>query len=253
MHRKFVFALIFSFSVILTIQIFAQTKLPGQWSLMFNGNYFTNFGISEAMRGTGEEFYNDLSKDYNNSKFPFGESGTQSFNFGGQLSYRFPESNFSPYLSLNLFFFFLNSDASYLSTSAFASITLFVWSLGCEYTLGLPADLLNIFGRLGINTSTIAGNVHYFTETDVIPTQRLGFETEIGGRLNIPETPLAVELITNYSNINLIGKSYTKPASQPRLYLPERELNDGKNPDNPNDKDRTIDFLSIKLGLKLWF
>ncbi|TAL67029.1 MAG: hypothetical protein EPN82_15770 [Bacteroidetes bacterium] len=247
------FARYFLLSVILSIQIFPQTKLPGQWSLMFNGNYFTNFGISEAMRGKGEEFYNDLSVDYNNSKFPFGESGTKSFNFGGQLSYRFSESNFSPYLSLNLFFFYLNSDASYLSIPAHASMTLFVWSLGCEYTLGLPSDLLNFIGRLGINTSTVAGHIDYFMETDVIPTQRLGFETEIGSRLNIPGTPLAVELLTNYSNINLIGKSYTKPATLPRLYLPERELNDGKNPDDPNDKDRTIDFLSIRLGLRIWF
>jgi hypothetical protein len=209
-----VFARYILFSFIISNQIFAQTKLPGQWSLMLSGNYFTNFGISEAMRGTGEEFFNDLSKDYNNSKFPFGESGTQSFNFGGQLAYRFPESNFSPYLSINLIYFFLEkSDAAYLSNPARASMTIFGWSLGCEYTLGLPSELLNILARIGINTSTIVGNVNYFDETDVNAAIRFGFETELGGRLNIPGTPLAVELMTNYSNINLIGKSYSNPAA----------------------------------------
>ncbi|HET7153439.1 MAG TPA: hypothetical protein VFJ29_06705, partial [Candidatus Kapabacteria bacterium] len=122
--------------------------------------------------------------------------------------------------------------------------------IGGEYTLGRYTDLFNAFARVGVNGNVIHGSVDLGTEmnTLVYSEFRLGAEGEIGGRLNFAGTPLAAEIGLDYTNANLIGKSYSAPGAQPPYPLHSRTLNDGANPNDPNDQSRTIDFLSLRIG-----
>lgn len=240
-------ALTISFS-----SVYSQSELlPGQWSIALSGNINTNFGVSTAMQGTAEEFKNEILYDYNNTKYPFGDDMAQSLFFGCQLAYRFDESPISAYMSYSNTYFvvdptqILNIERTWMIVTGL--------TFGAEYTLGDYKQLWNTFGRAGINFNLIMGEVTYWgNSTEVDPEGRIGFEAEFGGRLNIPSTPLALELAANYTNANLIGKSYSKPLAVPPDELSARNLNDGKNPDNPNDDNKTISYLSLRVGIRLW-
>lgn len=229
----------------------SQTRLPGQWSIMLNGNLEGNFGASEAMNGSKDEFLSDVSVDYNNRKYPFGDEATKSGNIGFMLSYRLVDNPLSFNFGVNNYYFYLQSDGFFSENKALMNIMSF--TPGIEYTYGETSQLWNVFGRLGLNFNIIWGKTEYFIITEVIPTFRLGGELELGGRLNIPSTPLAIELSAAYVNANLIGKSYTRFSERPPQELDKRELNDGKNPDNPDDVNRNIGFITLKAGIRLWF
>jgi hypothetical protein len=235
------FALLFS-SALLHGQI---TKLEGNWSIMLDAGY--NIPVSSSMRGSPDDVFDDVADDYNSKQYPFGE-GTIGFNGGGHISYRFAESNWSPYVGLRPIFFHVDN---FFQTATMFAI---VWSAGAEYTLGTITDTWNAFGRAGLNSSWISGRTEYFGyDTRITPTIRFGFEGDIGGRWNIPRTPLSVEGAIGYAQINLIGKDYEAPAAQPPRVLSERALNDAADPNNPEDESKTIDYLSFRLGGRIWF
>ncbi len=86
--------------------------------------------------------------------------------------------------------------------------------------------------------------------TEVNPAFRIGGEFEIGCRLNIPDSKLSVEISSVLVATNVIGKSYNKFDISPPWPLNSRDLNDGKNPDNNNDAERNITFISLRLGVR---
>ena len=251
------FSLLFFYIILSTFCFSQETNafVPyiegGKWSIMLN--YGTAYGISQAMNGSHEDFFADLSKDYNNSKFPFGSNRTSIYTFGGELAYKLPQSSFSPYYSIQYteFYTYVDSLPGSIKKSGEALMGIITNSIGCEYLLSNPDKKLCAFVRLGINTSTIFGHVNYIMRTNLITAQRFGFETEAGGRLRFPKFPFSIELALNYNSANLIGKSYTKPPSFGAT-VNERALNDGANPDLSNDKARAIDFVQIKFGIKFW-
>lgn len=245
--------IVIAFFMISGVSLIAQSvQLPGQWSLAVSGNYSTNFGVSSSMRGTGGEFEAELAKDYNNSKYPFGDDRLKSMNFGLNLAYRFPESPFGAYLSYSNTYFAVEDWILFSFRKAWMLASGL--TAGGEYTLGNIDDVWNTFARAGVSFNLIMGEVtNWGFKTEIKPESRIGFETEFGGRLNIPSTPLALELSANYTNANLFGKSYKKPSAMPPTVIKERKLNDGRNPDNPNDENKTIDFLSLRFGLRIWF
>jgi len=135
-----------------------------------------------------------------------------------------------------------------------------VWGVnfGAEYSLLPRWNTLNVYGRAGVSAQFITGFTNYsygfgMFRTNVPVAGRLGIEAELGGRWLIPSTPIALELSGGYVYANLIGKSYENPMTIPKNDLYERQLNDGANPNNPDDKSRIIDFASIRLGGRIWF
>ncbi|MDP4219338.1 MAG: hypothetical protein Q8916_04885 [Bacteroidota bacterium] len=231
----------------------AQPKLSGQWSLEFDLGY--SIPGSSGMNGRSAQFQQDIQKDYTNKSYPFGDS--RAFNTVGSaiLAYRFPSTPWSVYGAEYGFGSFVDngfkrntilSENAELFTSASA--------LGAEYCLGEPSERLNAFGYLGIALSYITGDVNYFgNHVEIIPSFRGGVDLGIGGRWNWSFAPLALELTLSYFNANLIGKSYEAPAAEPPNQILERALNDGKNPNDSNDASRSISYLSLRLGGRIWF
>lgn len=212
------------------------------------------FPVSESMRGTDTDFKQELQKDYTNSRYPFSnDKNFFSLGWGGKVMYSITD-NTDIYIGLSGNFF--NKSSSVSNDQIFMMII--GTQMGAEYNFLPRGETINFFARGGLNINFIGGIVDYdyffgLYEARVPFALRLGFDVEPGIRFLIPSTPIALELSGNYYHANLIGKSYTKPAVQPNSPLSERELNDGANPDNPNDVSRTIDFFQIKLGARIWF
>jgi hypothetical protein len=78
---------------------------------------------------------------------------------------------------------------------------------------------------------------------------------EIGERYHFPRLPFGIEASINYTNVNLFGKSYTAPIYTRGAVFsaPNNSINDGKNPNDPNDSSRIIDYLSLRLGARFYF
>jgi hypothetical protein len=231
---------------------YSQIRLPGQWSLMFEGNINMNYGLSYAMRGNADEFMADLEDDYLNERYPFGDPDSFNSHIGGQLAYKFPESDWTVFGNVSMTNFYVWDDLFFGNSDAY----LFIFSMapGVEYTIGEPMELWNFFARAALGFNTLFGMVEYYNyETRVKPAFRIGIETSAGGRLNIPYTPLALETSLNYTNANLFGKDFEYPEVQPSEELYRRALNDGRNPADPDDENRVIDYIGFRVGLRLWF
>jgi hypothetical protein len=249
--RKYFLLLLFTcFS---TSAVFAQPKLPGQWSVIVDGGL--SLPASSSMNGTAAEFQSDLQKDYNSKRYPFGDERALSMNWGAALSYRFPTSSWSIIGVQHIYVSYVDNGFAYNSTFAQnASLVDYVSSLGAEYTIGESSETFNAFGRLGLALSFFSGEVNYFDyRTSLTPTFRGGVDIGVGGRWNMSFAPLALELSASYLNANLIGKSYETPATKPPTTLRERALNDGVNTNDPTDESRTIAYLSFGIGLRVWF
>lgn len=222
-----------------------------EYSIMIMGNYNANYGISNAMNGSSQAFHSQLAVDYNNQVYPFGDKGTTTGNIGLQIASRLPSSPWGVYIAGNYYRYYLEGDNFVFTDYALMNIRSL--SAGVEYTYGERQDICNLFARLGVNFNLIDGEVKYLGQlTKVNPAFRAGFESEFGGRFNIPSTPLSVELSIEYVNANLIGKSYTAFSERPPQTLDNRELNDGKNPNNSQDVNKNIIFITLRGGIKIW-
>jgi len=221
---------------------------------------------SSSMRGTLYGFEQDFANGYNNHQYPFGDGRSFAANFGGHLAYRFRSekspgeytySHWSAFIGVQGTFFSVSDPAVFSNSDNNSfSILIATWTLGAEYTLGDPSDLFNAFGRVGLDANLISGSIlyNYYFSTAITDAFRFGYEAEIGGRYNIPATPLAIEASVDYTDANLLGKNYVAPATLNNSnILRERALNDGANPNDPSDQSRTINDLSFRLGGRIWF
>jgi hypothetical protein len=244
------FAIAFSF---LSTSLFAQPKLPGEWSL--EGDLGYTIPVSSGMRGTSTQFQQDIQKNYNNKTYPFGDSRALSFIGSTILSYRFPASSWSAYGAIyGITSGVDNGFAQNTILSENADLFDLAYVLGTEYTLGDPSERLNAFARIGLALSWFSGDVNYFgNHVALTPAYRGGIDLGIGGRWNWAFAPLALEVSVSYLDANVVGKSYQAPSTAPPNQLLERSLNDGKNPNDPNDVSRTISYLSFRLGGRVWF
>lgn len=231
-------------------------KLPGQFSLMLNISPGLTFGVSNSMKGTIESVESDYLKYGDYTQFPFDDGSTAKGSARIELSYRIPNSHFSPYLSLYSTFFSVDNDLRGLwvelsgsTPDIRGSLSIGTFSFGTDYSIGELDDLFNAFVKGGVCFSIVGGDVLYKGNyADIRPVFRMGFETEIGGRINIPSTPLSFETSFGYTNVNLIGKSRDDDFT----YQTEINLNDKEDSEN-NIPNKTIDYLSLKFGLRLWF
>jgi opacity protein-like surface antigen len=215
------------------------------WSIVLEGGYAS--GVSASMRGTNDQVQVDLEKDYNNSTYPFGDPNAWGDGFGIRGEYRFLPNNIGIYAALH--------STSFITSDAFSdSGVMFIntASIGAKYSLDL-SPAIDVFGRVGINGSFLGGHLAYtYGDVDLTtPNTRFGFELGLGADWN-PWSILLIQAFVDYSDVNLLGKSYTAPATSPPNFLWSRALNDGANPNNPNDKPRTIDYLlsGIALGVR---
>jgi len=86
------------------------------------------------------------------------------------------------------------------------------------------------------------------SQSKVKTSPRLGLNLRIGSEFLL-SSKYFLDVSLKYQLANLIGKSYDIESSNGSgLYL-----NDGKNPDNPNDSDRNIHFFSFHLGAGFYF
>jgi len=231
----------------------AQTTMPlhmqtanHPWTIVLEGGYAS--GVSASMRGTNAQFQSDIEKDYNNSTYPFGDPNAWGESVGVRVEYRFLPGNISAYTSARLTPFTTSNSAGDSAELAIGSI-----SLGAQYSYDISPSL-DVFGKAGINGSQIVGQLIYYFGTVNVPTpnDRYGFELGLGADWN-PWSILLLRIFADYSDVNAIGKSYTAPAASPPYFILSRALNDGVNPNNPNDKPRTIDYLLIGIAFGVRF
>ncbi|MDP4237664.1 MAG: hypothetical protein Q8919_14570, partial [Bacteroidota bacterium] len=145
------------------------------------------------------------------------------------------------------------------SQSARFTMSIGTATAGLEYTFGQLYQHWNFFGRFGLNSSIIVGNyrsggANRFTDTTLLTNGlRFGFEAEIGERYNFSRSRFGVEASLNYSNINLIGKTYSVPVLQQGFSrIAVGSINDGKNPNDSADSPRVIDYLSFRVGARIY-
>ena len=234
----------------------AQTGVPPTppmhpWTVAIEGAYAS--GVSASMRGTNSEFQSDLEKDYNNSHYPFGDPNAFGVGFGIQADYRFLPNDFGIYAAVR--------SAGFLTTETLIEDTAFMdvntLAVGASYTYDL-SNAFDLGAEAGINGSLIGGHIAYNTffyrgtTSITTPNTRFGFELGLRADWN-PWAFLLVRAFVKYSDMNVIGKSYTPPPTSPPNPLLTRALNDGANPNNPNDKPRTIDYVLSGLAIGVQF
>lgn len=230
------------------------TEAGNAHSILFFGNINGNFGTSDGMLGSVEEFVYDMKfNNYNNRYYPFGDDDTQTNCFGFQYMYKTSEKYLSFYGAFAYTSFYQEQDDANEMISEKAEMDIYSFTPGLEFCIGSPNDLWNTFIRGGVNFNIIKGFVEYDSgTTDVLPAFRVGFEGELGGRCNIPGSSIGIEVSANYSQANYIGKSYTAHGKIFGETLNERELNDMGQTGNIYDKNRVIAFLSLRIGLRYW-
>jgi hypothetical protein len=224
----------------------------GVWSLALNAGY--TIPVTSGMRGTATEFQRDVREDYSPSRYPYGDDRALAFSSGGQMAFRLPGSAVSALAGVQRTTFFVDDE-----TGDEARMALWTFMLGIEYSLGTYDEAFNGFGRVGVNSSVIDGNVVYrffppfsFT-TEITPAVRIGFESELGARYNIAGLPLSVEASVHYAHANLIGMSFEDPGMRPPQTLEEVALNDGANPEDPGDVARSIGFVALRATARVRF
>jgi opacity protein-like surface antigen len=252
MTPRFIVSFLFVF-IAFTPLANAQTAMPlhmqtagSPWTIVLEGGYAS--GVSSSMRGTNAQFASDVEKDYNYSAYPFGDPNAWGAGGGARIEYRFLPGNFGAYAAGRLLSFTTSNATHDSATLAIGSI-----SLGAEYIYDVSPSF-DLFGKAGINGSLIGGQLVYTFGTANIttPNDRFGFELGLGADWN-PWSIILLRAFVDYSNVNLIGKSYTPPDTSSPLGLFFPALNDGANPNNSNDRPRTIDYLLIGIGIGVRF
>ena len=213
--------------------------------------------VSAAMNGTAEEFYREVSQDNSPSRYPFGDGDARKFLAGGHLAYRFPESPISLFAGVQRSIFI-----GYGTNGGQAKLRLWTVTLGGEYSFGDALDRWNGFGRGGINGSLFDGRIIHPGDppfhswipgptTLVDRAVRYGNEAEAGARYNLKFSPVSIEASVNYTNANLIGKEYQAPQASRLEWSSTTSLNDGADPLDPADRPRTIDYVTLRVGVRI--
>ena len=136
------------------------------------------------------------------------------------------------------------------------SLSILAIGVGVDYsfiTTPVMIPYISIAGTLNL----IDGNAKY--ENDVIPesglnaTSRIGLDLGIGTLIATPFLPLSMDIEAKYRFANLFGKQFDN--SGPPLpgfgglpQTPSYSLNDATNPNDGQDRTRSINYLTIVVG-----
>jgi len=236
-----------------------QEVHSGRWSIGVSSGF--NYSVSPSMHGDIGLYEASLGSGTTPTQYPFGLNQAYGVGFEANIAYRFQGSPVSFYAGgygsgFNAGYGFRNSPGGRFTMTIISAIG------GIEYTFGQTYQLWNFYGRLGfvpsiISGSNRSGNGSRFSFDSLRINSidsRLGMEIEIGERYHFSRLPFGIEASINYTNINLFGKSYSAPVFRTgSLFGGTSSINDGKNPSDPNDKPRTIDYLSIRVGTRFYF
>jgi hypothetical protein len=249
--------------VFFTRKVAAQTvegDVPQpRWSAAYFGSF--QYTTSAAMQGQIADYETALAHGKAPAKYPFANQPYAGA-VGFTTEHRFEKSPIGIYFSLSVLNFnegngFRNSPEPRFSMSIFSTC------LGIQYIFGQVYQTWNFYGRLGFVPSSISstnrstGTNRFFTSdslrNNTLDT-RQGLEFEIGERYHFLGTSFGIEASLNYTNVNLFGKSYTKPVlGSGSLFNVNNSINDGKDPSDPNDNARVIDYFSVRIGARYYF
>ncbi len=138
-----------------------------------------------------------------------------------------------------------------------SSLSIFSVGAGVEYTL-LPTPIIKPYISASAVMNFIGGSGKY--ENNVIPesklnsTSRLGLDLGIGTLIVIPVLPFSLDVEAKYRFANAAGKNFDSMGFSYNGFggipqTPTYNLNDAKNPNDPNDHDRSINYFTITLGI----
>jgi len=136
------------------------------------------------------------------------------------------------------------------------SLSLLSVGVGIEYTF-LPTPIIKPYIGANVVMNFISGNEKY--DNNIIPeaklnsTSRLGLDLGVGTLIDIPVLPFSLDVEAKYRFANLSGKKFVDYYGIPGFggisQTPTYNLNDAKNPNDPKDHDRSINYFTITLGL----
>jgi hypothetical protein len=107
---------------------------------------------------------------------------------------------------------------------------------------------VNILNAHYAITTTYDGNQDWWLDT----ATRYGIILTSGATIDMPNSPLAIEVEAAYSWLNLLGRSFSATRDPSIAYL-NRNLNDANNPENTRDQGRSIESLTVQFALRYNF
>jgi hypothetical protein len=241
MHRR-----LFLFSIIISLSQFSMAQVPVNLSGSIGGGFL--LPQSSNLKGDIRSAYDyPLSKtgyDLNGKirlglpAFPFAIIGNVSYN---SLS----DNGVIPVATPNGLV-----NANY--TNALSIISA---GVGLEYTL-LPTPIIKPYIGANAVVNFISGSGSW--ENNIIPesklnsTSRYGLDLGVGTLLETPILPFSLDLEAQYHLANLLGKTYSNalPGNIGNPLIFEPNLDDAKNPYDPKDHDRSINYFTVTLGFK---
>ena len=136
------------------------------------------------------------------------------------------------------------------------SLSIISAGVGIEYTF-LPTPIIKPYIAASAAMNFISGKSSY--ENNIIPesnlnsTSRLGLDLGVGTLIEIPALPFSLDVSAKYRLANVSGIKFDGSNGLNGFGgIPQTtsyNLNDEKNPNDPNDHARSINYLTITLGL----
>ena len=151
----------------------------------------------------------------------------------------------------------VTTNGGVLNSKFISSLSIVTAGIGAEYTL-LPTPIVNPYVSGNLTMNFISGNAKY--DNNIIPASKLNSSDRIGMALGIgtltefPAFPVSFDLEAKYNFANLIGKTFDNMGYSFSGFggIPQTatyNLNDAKNPSDPKDHNRSINYLTVVLSV----
>lgn len=162
-----------------------------------------------------------------------------------------------------------NSGATGFSSNSTVEIknSLFMFTLGTEFSFGIPASPVKPYAGIDLLFSSISGSFNFQGSTpngltggttNIESASRTGLGLSIGSEIGISRSVI-LDLSLRYNLINLFGNEYTVTNRNNKTDV-YAYLNDAKDPAfNPSDdkhpigNDRTIATIQLQAGILFGF
>jgi hypothetical protein len=137
------------------------------------------------------------------------------------------------------------------------SLSLISVGVGVEYTF-LPTPVIKPYIGANAVMNFISGKENdansIIPEAKLNSTSRLGLDLGVGTLIDIPVLPFSLDVEAKYRFANITGKKFDSMGYPYNGFggiaqTPTYNLNDAKNPNDPKDHDRSINYFTITLGL----
>lgn len=137
------------------------------------------------------------------------------------------------------------------------SLSILTIGVGAEYSL-FPAPVIKPYASANVAMNIITGASKY--ENNIIPeskmnsTNRIGIALGVGSLIEVPLFPVSFDIEAKYNFANLSGKEFNNNGLSYNGFggIPQTtsyNLNDGKNPNDSKDHDRSINYLTVMLSV----